>query len=88
MINDSHSKIVEVMEELHDLKTLYIKLSSKFLKAFPISATDNNNVSQRRKVVKALAPASSIDRQANHADLVPSAPVSTAARNHAKNLRN
>jgi len=35
-----------------------------------------------------LAPASSIGRQANHADLIPPAPVSTATRNHVKNNRN
>jgi len=63
-------------------------LNSKFLKAFPNSTTDNSNVSQRKKVVKPLPPASSIARQANHADLIPPAPVSTAARNHAKNKRN
>jgi len=59
-------------------------LNSKFLKAFP----NFTNVSQRKKVVKPLAPASSIGRQANHADLIPHAPVSSAARNHAKNHRN
>jgi len=37
--------------------------------------------------VKPLAPASSIGRQANHAVLIPPAPVS-AARNNAKNHRN
>jgi len=45
--NDSYSKIDEVMEELHDLKSLYMDLNSKFLKAFPNSTTDNSNVSQR-----------------------------------------
>jgi len=59
-------------------------LNSKFLKAFPNSTTDDSNVSQRKK----LAQASSIGRQANHADLIRPAPVSTAARNHAKNNRN
>jgi len=86
--NDSYFKIDEVMEELHGLKSLYMDLSSKFLKAFPNSTTDDNNVSQRKKVVKPLAPAFSIGRQANHADLIPPAPVSTAPRNHAKNNRN
>jgi len=66
--NDSYSKIDELMEELHDLKSLYMDLNSKFLKAFPISTTDNSNVRQRRKVVKPLAPASSVGRQANLAD--------------------
>jgi len=74
--NDSHSKIDEVMEELHDLKSLYMDLNSKFLKAFPNSTTDNSNVSQRKKVVKPLDPASLIGRQAKHADLIPPAPVS------------
>jgi len=72
---DSYSKIHEVMEELYDLKSLYMDLNSKFLKAFPNSTTDNSNVSQRKKVVKPLAPASSIGGQANHADLIPPAPV-------------
>jgi len=63
-------------------------LNSKFLRAIPHSTTDNSNVSQRKKVVKLLAPASSIGRQANHADLIPPAPVSTAAMNHARNHRN
>jgi len=40
-----------------------------------------------KKVVKPLAAASSIG-QANHADLIPPAPLSTTARNHAKNNRN
>jgi len=86
--NDSYSKIDEELEELHDLKSLYMDLNSKFLKAFPNFTTDSSNVSQRKKVVKPLAPPSSIGRQANHADLIPPAPVSTAARNHAKSNRN
>jgi len=59
------------MEELHDLKSLYMDLNSKFRKAFPNSTTDDSNVSQRKKVVKPLAPASSIGREVNHADLIP-----------------
>jgi len=53
-----------------------------------VSNDSYSNVSQRKKGVKPLAPASSIGRQGNHADLMPPAPVSTAARNHAKNNRN
>jgi len=47
--NDSNSKIDEEMEELHDLKSQYMDINSKFLKVLPISATDNNNVNQRKK---------------------------------------
>ncbi|KAH8354530.1 hypothetical protein KR084_006229, partial [Drosophila pseudotakahashii] len=88
--NDSHSKIGEVMEELQALKSLFNDLNSKFLKAFPTMATDNPNVSQRKKVVKPLAPAPTplAARQADCADPVPVPPAPGIAKNHKKNHRN